>query len=81
MMMLMKEKTFFAGTLMLIYITIWINISPEQIPLPPDAQFGNFDNAAFLGPLVGGVPHKLAYKTLLGYKTPPTYKTRFFSII
>jgi glycerol uptake facilitator-like aquaporin len=54
-MMLMKGKTFLAGALMLIYITIWINMSPDQIPLPPDAQFGNFDNAAFLGPLVGGV--------------------------
>jgi len=45
----------FTGALLLIYTTIWINISPADIPDPPDAQFGNFTNAAFLGPLIGGV--------------------------
>jgi glycerol uptake facilitator-like aquaporin len=40
---------------MLIYITIWISISPAQIPSPPTAQLGPFDNAAFIGPLLGGI--------------------------
>jgi glycerol uptake facilitator-like aquaporin len=40
---------------MLIYITVWINISPAQIPSPPTAQLGPFDNAAFIGPLLGGI--------------------------
>ena len=40
---------------MLVYITIWIAMSPQQIPNPPDPQLGNFDNAAFLGPLMGGI--------------------------
>jgi glycerol uptake facilitator-like aquaporin len=40
---------------MLSYLTIWISISPNVIPNPPDSQFGNFDNAAFIGPLVGGI--------------------------
>jgi glycerol uptake facilitator-like aquaporin len=40
---------------MLVYITMWIGMSPQQIPNPPDAQLGNFDNTAFLGPLMGGI--------------------------
>jgi glycerol uptake facilitator-like aquaporin len=43
------------GTLLLVYITMWISMSPQVIPSPPDPQLGNFDNAAFIGPLVGGV--------------------------
>ncbi|KAN0069491.1 Aquaporin-like protein [Elaphomyces granulatus] len=43
------------GTLMLVFLTIWISISPAEIPIAPGPQFGPFDNAAFLGPLVGGV--------------------------
>jgi glycerol uptake facilitator-like aquaporin len=40
---------------MLIYVTIWINMSPSSIPAPPTSQFGPFDNASFIGPLVGGL--------------------------
>lgn len=40
---------------MLVFITIFINSSPATIPTPPTAQLGNFDNAAFIGPLVGGI--------------------------
>jgi glycerol uptake facilitator-like aquaporin len=40
---------------MLVYITMWISMSPQQIPTPPNSQLGNFDNAAFLGPLIVGV--------------------------
>ncbi|PMD22487.1 aquaporin-like protein [Hyaloscypha hepaticicola] len=43
------------GALMLIYVTIWISISPSSIPAPPTSQLGSFDNAAFIGPLVGGL--------------------------
>ncbi|KAF4630254.1 hypothetical protein G7Y89_g7889 [Cudoniella acicularis] len=43
------------GTLMLTFLTIWINLSPGGIPTPPTAQFGVFDNAAFIGPIVGGI--------------------------
>lgn len=44
---------------MLNFLTIWINSSPSGIPLPPSAQFGNFNNAAFLGPLIGGITNWL----------------------
>ncbi|KAE8446704.1 hypothetical protein EG329_011748 [Mollisiaceae sp. DMI_Dod_QoI] len=43
------------GSMMLIYLTGWIGLSPSSIPLPPDPQFGPFDNAAFIGPIVGGI--------------------------
>lgn len=43
------------GSMMFIYITIFIGISPNTIPLPPTAQLGPFDNAAFIGPIVGGI--------------------------
>lgn len=42
------------GTLMFVYITIWASMSPNVRPQPPDAQLGNFNNAAFIGPAVGG---------------------------
>jgi hypothetical protein len=37
------------------YITIWIGISPPVLPTRPTAQLGVFDNAAFIGPLIGGI--------------------------
>lgn len=40
---------------MLVFVTIWANISPSVIPEPFTPLTGNFDNAAFIGPLVGGV--------------------------
>lgn len=43
------------GTLMLVYITMWASMSPNVQPEPPDAQLGNFNNAAFIGPAVGGL--------------------------
>lgn len=43
------------GTLMLVYITIWASMSPNVQPQPPDARLGNFNNAAFIGPAVGGL--------------------------
>ena len=47
------------GSLMLVYITIWSSLSPGVIPTPPSAQFGNFDNAAFIGPVVGSLTNFL----------------------
>lgn len=44
---------------MLIYLTIWANISPATIPSPPTPQLGPFDNAAFIGPIVGGITNWL----------------------
>ena len=44
---------------MLVYITLWIGLSPATIPFAPTAQLGSFDNAAFLGPLVGGLTNWL----------------------
>jgi glycerol uptake facilitator-like aquaporin len=41
--------------MMLIYVTIWISLSPSARPALPTAQFGPFDNATFIGPLVGGI--------------------------
>ncbi|KAF6513382.1 hypothetical protein HZS61_006707 [Fusarium oxysporum f. sp. conglutinans] len=43
------------GTLLFVYITIWVNISPDIAPAAPTQRFGSFDNAAFLGPLIGGM--------------------------
>ncbi|KAH8683972.1 aquaporin-like protein [Ilyonectria robusta] len=43
------------GSLMLVYITVWASAAPAVIPTKPTAQFGNFNNAAFLGPLIGGI--------------------------
>ncbi|KAK7415031.1 hypothetical protein QQX98_006169 [Neonectria punicea] len=47
------------GSLMLVYITVWGSTAPAVIPTKPTAQFGNFNNAAFLGPLVGGLTNFL----------------------
>lgn len=47
------------GAMMLIYLTIWANLSPYTIPQPPTAQLGPFDNAAFIGPIVGGITNWL----------------------
>ncbi|KAF5602182.1 sterigmatocystin biosynthesis lipase esterase STCI [Fusarium subglutinans] len=43
------------GTLLFVYITIWVSISPDTAPAAPTQRFGSFDNAAFLGPLIGGI--------------------------
>ncbi|KAF5683930.1 Aquaporin PIP-type [Fusarium circinatum] len=43
------------GTLLFVYITIWVSISPDIAPAAPTQRFGSFDNAAFLGPLIGGI--------------------------
>lgn len=43
------------GTLMLVYITVYSSSSPNVLPSPPTAQFGPFDNAAFIGPLIGAL--------------------------
>ena len=37
------------------YISSWSAISPAVLPAPPDPQWGSFDNATFVGPLVGAV--------------------------
>ncbi|KAF4339927.1 sterigmatocystin biosynthesis lipase esterase STCI [Fusarium beomiforme] len=43
------------GTLLFVYITIWVNLSPDVVPAAPTQRFGGFDNATFLGPLIGGI--------------------------
>jgi glycerol uptake facilitator-like aquaporin len=50
---------------MLIFITIWINMSPQQIPVPPSAQLGQFDSSAFLGPLIGGITNFILLSLLI----------------
>ena len=40
---------------MIVWLTIYANLSPAVIPQVPTQRWGNFDNAAFVGPLVGGV--------------------------
>ena len=40
---------------MLVWITIYANISPMVLPDSPTPRFGTFDNASFIGPLVGGI--------------------------
>ena len=40
---------------MLVFLSLFVGLSPAEIPTPPDPQFGVFDNAAFLGPLIGGI--------------------------
>ncbi|KAI5458773.1 aquaporin-like protein [Mariannaea sp. PMI_226] len=43
------------GTLLLVYITTWASTAPAKIPVPPNPQFGPFNNAAFIGPLIGSI--------------------------
>ncbi|CAH0046606.1 unnamed protein product [Clonostachys solani] len=43
------------GSLMLVWITIYANLSPAVIPATPTQRWGNFDNASFIGPLIGGI--------------------------
>ncbi|KAG9229600.1 aquaporin-like protein [Amylocarpus encephaloides] len=44
------------GTMLLNFTTIYINISPaEPPPERPSPRFGTFNNATFIGPLVGGL--------------------------
>ena len=50
---------------MLVYVTTWVGLSPSAIPVAPNPQFGNFDNAAFLGPLVGGITNWLLITLLI----------------
>jgi glycerol uptake facilitator-like aquaporin len=54
------------GTLMLVWLTIYANVSPAVIPDVPTDRWGIFDNAAFVGPLVGGVLNFL-YLTLFTF--------------
>jgi glycerol uptake facilitator-like aquaporin len=57
---------FMTGTLMIVWLTIYANISPATIPDGPTERWGTFDNAAFVGPLVGGVLNFL-YLTLFTF--------------
>ncbi|RGP73185.1 aquaporin pip-type [Fusarium longipes] len=43
------------GTLLFVFITVWANASPNDIPVLPTRQLGSFNNASFIGPLIGGV--------------------------
>jgi glycerol uptake facilitator-like aquaporin len=43
------------GTFMLVWVTIYSNSSPNVLPEAPTARWGTFNNAAFLGPLIGGI--------------------------
>lgn len=40
---------------MLVWLTIYANISPAILPQGPTERWGLFDNASFVGPLVGGL--------------------------
>jgi glycerol uptake facilitator-like aquaporin len=50
----------------LVYITLFISVSPPTIPTAPTAQLGSFDNASFIGPLVGGLTNFI-FLTLFVY--------------
>lgn len=45
--------------MLLVFLTVWANISPAILPTAPDPQFGYFDNAAYLGPTTGGLSNFL----------------------
>lgn len=45
--------------MLLVFLTVWANISPDTVPVAPDPRFGYFDNAAYLGPLTGGLSNFL----------------------
>jgi glycerol uptake facilitator-like aquaporin len=47
--------TRFSGTLMLVWLTIYATASPATIPAEPSPRWGVFDNASFIGPLVGSL--------------------------
>lgn len=44
-----------AGSYLLVFVTIWGNLSPGTIPVEPGPQYGVFANAAYIGPLTGGL--------------------------
>lgn len=48
---------FCLGTLLLVYATGWIGLSPAAFPPPPNPEsaLGVFSTAAFVGPLIGGI--------------------------
>jgi glycerol uptake facilitator-like aquaporin len=43
----------------LCFITIYISLSPNVLPIAPTAEWGPFANASFIGPLVGGLTNWL----------------------
>lgn len=51
-MPVMNETT---GSLMLVWVTVFANGSPLVLPSAPTERWGVFNNATFVGPLVGGV--------------------------
>ena len=48
------------ATMLLTYITIYASLSPSTIPLPPSPRYGPFNNASFIGPVVGSIINWLA---------------------
>lgn len=48
------------ATLLLSYLTIFASVSPSSAPLPPSPRYGPFNNASFIGPVVGSVVNWLA---------------------
>ncbi|KAJ8607850.1 hypothetical protein MRB53_040043 [Persea americana] len=56
---IIMAKTDLSGTMLLVFLTTWASISPDTLPTPPDAQYGYFDNAAYIGPLTGGISNFL----------------------
>ena len=40
---------------MLVWVTGYANLSPNVIPDPPTSRYGLFNNAAFIGPLIGAI--------------------------
>jgi glycerol uptake facilitator-like aquaporin len=54
------------GCVLLVWVTVYAAASPNVLPAPPSERFGIFDNAAFLGPLVGAFLN-LIFLTLFIY--------------
>lgn len=76
-----------AGSFSLVFLTVYANISPSGIPVQPDAQLGYFDNAAYLGPLTGGLSNFLilslftfAFATVSGAHLNPTITFATFTV-
>lgn len=47
------------GTMLLVFLTGWANLSLDVLPEPFTARYGPFNNAAYLGPAFGGLSNFL----------------------
>lgn len=53
------------GSLIIVYTTAWIALSPDVPPEPPNSPASVFATAAFFGPLIGGITNAILVSLLI----------------